>query len=277
MKILKIITVCFALFFMQGVRADVAVLVHGWATNADTWLQSGIHSVLLNNGWQDAGLVWTTPMGVSYQGNSAKKQENSIYRVSLPAQAPMLVQGQHLRSQLDFIAKRHAGEKLHIVGHSAGGIVARLVLIQPDAPAVNSLITIATPHLGSHRAIEGLDVAHAKPFFCPGPGIDVIKNIVAGDRYRYLRDSSPALVDLVPATNGSMLGWLNRQPHPAIIYHSIVKHIPGKSDDGIVPVFSQDMNQVAAIRGRATTHMSVSDHGLNPADGALLVSILGSH
>ncbi len=274
MRLLHALVFCFTLFFLLPLRADVVVMVHGWAANADTWLSSGVHARMLKSGWQDAGMISTTPGGISHMGPSAEKFNNSLYRVHLPAQAPMLVQASHLHAQLDYIRNRHVGEKISIVAHSAGGIVARLVLIKTDAPEIDTLITIASPHLGSHRAVDGLDIAHSKPFFCPGPGIDLIKNIAGGDRYRYLRDSSAALVDLVPESYGGILAWLNRQIHPDINYHSIIKQTPGNNGDEIVPAFSQDMNQVEAIRGRSVTHMSVSSHALNPGDGELLVSIL---
>jgi len=264
----------FFLLLALPLRADVVVLVHGWAANADTWLSSGIHSRMLENGWRDAGVITALPTGLSHLGPSVEKSNNSLYRVQLPAHAPMLVQAAHLHSQLDYIHNRHAGEKINIVAHSAGGIVARLVLVKTDAPEIDTLITIATPHLGTYRALDGLDIAHSKPFFCPGPGIDLIKNVAGGDQYRYLRDSSAALADLVPASYGGILAWLNRQNHPNIHYHSIIKQIPGKNGDEIVPAVSQDMNQVDSIRGRSITHVAVSSHALNPGDADLLTSIL---
>jgi pimeloyl-ACP methyl ester carboxylesterase len=257
---------------MASARADVLVLVHGWAANAETWRHSGVMAQLQQYGWQDGGLVPMINNGIG----PGREHRNRFYRANLPAQAPMLVQAGHLHAQLSLIQSRHTDEKIIIAAHSAGGVVARLALVRPDAVQIDKLITIATPHLGSHRAVQGLEVADAKPFFCPGPGVDLLKSVVGGDDYRYVRDSRAALIDLVPATYGSMLDWLNRQPHPQIEYHSIVKHAPGYNGDGIVPAFSQDMNQVAVLNGRASVHMSNSTHALNPYDGQLLLMILGN-
>ena len=49
-------------------------------------------------------------------------------------------------------------EKLILVGHSAGGVVARLVVLGNNPYRVDELITIASPHLGTVRAAQGLDV-----------------------------------------------------------------------------------------------------------------------
>jgi triacylglycerol esterase/lipase EstA (alpha/beta hydrolase family) len=43
------------------------------------------------------------------------------------------------------------------IGHSAGGVVARVALVNYGADTVAWLITIAAPHLGTERASEALD------------------------------------------------------------------------------------------------------------------------
>ena len=47
--------------------------------------------------------------------------------------------------------------------------------------------------------------------------------------------------------------------------------------DLVVPVWSQDMNQVAALRGRASKIVTPGGHGLNKQDGELLLQILESN
>jgi len=255
-------------------RADVVVLVHGWAANANTWATSGVMPVLLRHGWKDAGVLLTTPAGVINYMSYPPKPGHSLYRVSLPAQAPMTVQARHFLAQLDYIKQRHAHEKITVVAHSAGGIVARLALIHQDAPAVSSLISIATPHLGSRHAVEGLEISNAKPFFCPGPGMEFMKSVIGGQSYRYLHDSQAVLVDLLPEGLGGLIDWLNHQPHPDIEYHSVVKQLPGRDGDEWVSAHSQDMNQVAAIQGRSAVQITLSGHALMAADGLLIYTIV---
>jgi len=273
MKKPSILSLLFTLFILSfsPARADVLVLVHGWAANADTWLQSGILPVLQANGWANAGIVTATPEGGIIHMNAVKtNSKNIVYRVHLPAEAPLQIQAAHLYSMLHFIEKHHPEDKMIIAGHSAGGVVSRLALINPNIPSVKTLITIASPNLGTSRAIQGLDVVHDQPFFCPGPGITFLKNVFGGDDYQYLRHSQGALIDLTPATPGSLIGWLNQQPHPDINYHAIVR----QAGDELVPAFSQDLNQVPQLRGKAKVHLTPANHSLNPADGQLLVDIL---
>jgi hypothetical protein len=68
-----------------------------------------------------------------------------------------------------------------------------------------------------------------------------------------------------------VLFWLNRQPHPDSYYASIVRAGDG---DMVVPEWSQDLNHVPALQGRARTVLTNKDHALGPEDGRLLVVLL---
>ena len=277
MKNIRGFLVCLLMFWcFVPARADVVVLVHGWSANADTWLHSGVIPALEANGWANAGVVVSMPEGgvhhIPAHGADAAKK---IYRVHLPGEAPLQLQAAHLFAELLYINQLHPSEDIFLVGHSAGGVVARIVLVHGNTLPIRSLTTVASPNLGTSRALEGLDIAESKPFFCPGPGVHFLKTLVGGDSYRYLRHSRGALVDMVPAAPGSLIGWLNQQPHPDIAYYAIVRQGPVYSGDELVPAFSQDLNQVPALQGRAKVYMTPSGHALNPADGQLLATILG--
>lgn len=263
----------FALLFLAPLaRADLLVLVHGWSSNADTWWRSGVMLPLQADGWTDAGVVIASPTGVLITpGNAGGKR---IYRPHLPAEAPLAIQAAHLFSQLQVIRQRHPDEKLTLVGHSAGGLVGRMVLVAPGAPRVDAFVSIATPNLGTERAVQGLDAVESKPSFCPGPGIDFLKSLFGGSGYDYLKVSRGALLDMVP---GNLSLWLNSQPHPDISYTSIIHQQIGYAGDEMVPAFSQDLNQVQALRGRASVYSLPAPHGLVPADGYLLLTSLAGN
>ena len=67
------------------------------------------------------------------------------YAMELPSLAPMMVQADHLRAMLQQINAMHPGEPIFIAAHSAGGVVARVVLIRGGVSEVKALITIASP------------------------------------------------------------------------------------------------------------------------------------
>jgi triacylglycerol esterase/lipase EstA (alpha/beta hydrolase family) len=66
-------------------------------------------------------------------------------------------QARFLGGMLGAIAQRHPTDTVDVIGHSAGGVVARLALVNYGAGTVTRLITIAAPHLGTERASEALD------------------------------------------------------------------------------------------------------------------------
>jgi pimeloyl-ACP methyl ester carboxylesterase len=263
-----------AMLIVQPALADVLVLVHGYASDARTWEQSGVNDALQAHGWPRAGVV-TPGFGAGMLPVAGLSSSlNKSYSVNLPAHAPLLVQSDYMRAVLNLVRQLHPDEKLILVGHSAGGVVARLAVLGNNPYRVDELITIATPNLGTVRAAQGLDVVDSKPFFCPGPGIDMLKSVFGGSDYNYLRDSRAVLVDLLPAESGNVLAWLNQQPHPDITYYSVVRQSPFAGGDEIVPAYSQDMNNVPALRGRAKVLFTRAGHALNPQDGTLLAGIL---
>jgi triacylglycerol lipase len=137
-------------------------------------------------------------------------------------------------------------------------------------PQTKALITIASPHLGTLRAVEALDKTDdAFPF-------SVMKSFVVGELYDVVRDSWGVLLDLIPERPGNLLFWLNRQPHPDINYLSVIRSGPVGLGDEVVPAYSQDMNNVLALKGKVKTHQTPLSHTLHPLDGKLLTVLLST-
>jgi triacylglycerol lipase len=255
--------------FSLTVRADVMVLVHGYLSGAQSWDSSGITNVLQRHGWQRAGIYAAGPAGIQLLPAPGMQAERKFYAVDLPSEAPVLVQVYQLREMLAAINKTHGDEPLVLVGHSAGGVVARTALVRGDAANVKALITIASPHLGTVRAEQALD-ATAIPF-----PFSMMTDLLGGDAYHTAMRSRSLYVDLVRPQPGTLLYWLNGQPHPDIEYFSIVR---GASEMGggdyIVPTYSQDMNNVEALRGRSSLINIPAHHGLEAVDGSVIVNLL---
>lgn len=249
-------------------RAEVLVMVHGYLGNAGSWEFAGVGNVLETNGWKRAGISAPVPGGLAASAAGATA-EKKFYLVELPFAAPVLVQADHLLRQIQAITARHPQEKLILVGHSAGGVVARAMLVRSDAPKVAALVTIASPHAGTALAGEALDVADV-----PFP-FSIVPAFFGGDDWRLLRGSRALYADLLPPFPGSMLAWLNTQPHPDIRYVSIVRGVPyAPWGDPVVPGFSQDMNSVPALAGRSRVVTVPTGHFLEPRDGMALVDVL---
>ncbi|MCU7798255.1 MAG: alpha/beta fold hydrolase [Candidatus Thiodiazotropha sp. (ex Myrtea spinifera)] len=258
----------FALLLLFSVsmisRADVVLLVHGYLGSAGSWETSGVSWALERQGWQRAGLM--TPRGLIPASDA--KAANKFYTVDLLSMAPIGFQAEQLRRMISLVERRHPGEPVTLVGHSAGGVVSRMVLVQGGVKNPKALITIASPHLGTLRAIEALEETD-DPF-----PISVVKEFFAGDLYGVVRDSWEVLLDLTPEQPGNLLFWLNRQPHPEIEYISVVRPGPIGAGDELVPAFSQDMNQVQSLKGKSRVVTTPVSHALQSSDGRLLVELL---
>ena len=250
-------------------RADVLVLVHGYLSGAGYWDGSGFTTTLQQHGWQRAGTYVAGPAGVLFMPAPAVKAGDKFYAVDFPSEAPVLIQVDLLRQVLAAINASHAGEPITLVGHSAGGIVARTALVRGGAGNVKALITIASPHLGTSLAEHALDVTDI-----PFP-FSMMTDFFGGDGYHTLMRSRGLYVDLVRPRPGNLLYWLNGQVHPDVKYFSIVHgQTPAGWGDDVVPAYSQDMNNVPALQGRSSRIVIPAAHGLDPVDGSVVISLL---
>ena len=251
-------------------RADVLVLVHGYLASADSWEVTGINSLLDANGWKRGGLISSAPVTAApVLVGPGKDAANKVYVVDLPAEAPIIVQTDQFLAMLATIQALHPDESLVIVGHSAGGIVARTALVRGNNHKVKALITIASPHVGTTLANRALKATDESGIF------GGLKSFFGGSGYDTLRRSRGLLFDLAHPYPGSLLYWLNAQQHPDIKYVSVVRLDPvGFAGDELVPGYSQDMNNIPAIQGKSSVIITPAGHTLVADDGTTLLQIL---
>jgi pimeloyl-ACP methyl ester carboxylesterase len=244
--------------------AEAMVLIQGYLSDGDPWRRSGVAAGIQRAGWQDGGHLIDTPEGVRRNGPPHQAQK-SFYTVALPTEAPLLVQAAHLERYMAYLLARHENESIYLVGHSAGGVVARLYMVQHPDVRISALISIASPHLGTGTAEVGRIVGDS-PLGWVAPFMGA----------QSLNRSQGLFHDLSREQPGNLLFWLNRQPHPKSRYLSVVHKGGGFLGIGdlFVPEWSQNMNNVAALRGAVTTVPVSGEHGLNPADGTLLMDLL---
>lgn len=244
--------------------AEALVLLQGYLGNDDPWRRSGAAAALLAAGWSDGGHLVTTPHGIINRGPRGHGSRR-FYTLALDTEAPLLVQARQLEPYVADIRRQHTGETLYLVGYSAGGVVGRLYMVQHPQTRVGALITIGSPHLGTASAEAGL-LAGQSP-------LGLIAPLLGADG---LNRSQGLYHDLAREQPGSLLFWLNRQPHPQSRYISVVHRGGGLLGIGdlIVPQWSQDMNNVPVLRGRVQTIAVAAGHELRASDGKLLVEIL---
>jgi len=259
----------FAGLFLSQARADILMLVHGYLSGAHSWDNSAIIPALERHGWRRAGVFAAGPHGVRLIPAAGVNAAHKIYSIDLPSEAPVTLQAFQLREALDSISRVHQDEAVYLVGHSAGGVVARAALVRGDNSNIKALITIASPHLGTWRAEQALDVTDI-----PFP-FSLVTDFLGGETYHTAQRSRGLYVDLVRPRPGTLLFWLNQVPHPDIRYFSVIhSQVASGSDDYIVPAYSQDMNNIPVLRGKSARISLNAPHELSPLDGTVLVNLL---
>lgn len=274
MKKLYILLALLTIVPARHASADVLVLVHGYLGSAQSWAESGALGQLTKRGYRLAGIYGYSASGVMLQKLTKQPPDKPIYAVNLPSQAPVALQADWLAAYLRDVRKRHPKEPIELAAHSAGGVVARMTLVKYGALGVNHLITIATPHSGTGRAVQALDVTNnSGPFGFVKSWI--VRRKTGNALYATVQQSRGLLHDLTPPAPGNLLFWLNQQPHPAIRYTSIMRvgtfSMPG---DQVVPPLSQDLNRVPALAGKVTTYSMAQGHLLTAQDGDLIGNLL---
>jgi len=267
MKIQRLIVMAASLLlFPSALWAQTVVLVHGFQSTGMDWRKQGVTPVLQQYGWVDGGNVVMTPQGAYSLSNPAIKPERVFYTVELPSRAPIMLQTYWLNAYLQHIHTQRQ-EPLTLVGHSAGGLVSRAWLVSANSVPVETLVTVATPHVGTPSAdLASLATDTPMGFFADMMGFDHWSG-QPDDLYDDLRGEQP----------GRFLYWLNHQPHPSIRYVSVVRDNQMRPDrfDFVVPTYSQNMNNVFALRGQSEFWTVPRSHFLSVRDGYVLARILG--
>ncbi|MCK5395907.1 MAG: alpha/beta hydrolase [Gammaproteobacteria bacterium] len=250
-------------------HADVMLLIHGYLGDASSWEKSSINDALHQRDWQRAGMFRGSPQGPQLYVTEHENTGNLVYVATLPSDAPVMIQADTLKSIIDIIRETHKDEKLILVGHSAGGVVARMTIIRHRLKDIKALITIASPHIGTGRADQALDItANHGPF-------NMVKSFVGGSGYDALKHSRGLMIDLRHPQPGNLLYWLNSQPHPDIHYASIIRlDNDGAEGDYYVPGFSQNMNNVPALQGQSSTFIAPTSHFLVRQDANTILAII---
>lgn len=246
---------------ISSLQAKTIILVHGYLADGASWYTTGVTKKLMQAGWKDGG-----GYGYRAQGMLTPRapwlKGDAFFTVDLPSKAPIKVQTSYLSQYLEHLHTIRK-EPFILIGHSAGGIVARYYLIHPTHVPTRAL---SSPHLGTPTADLAL-LASNSPL-----GIMLE---IAGQN---MRDSRGLFADLKEAKPNTFLYWLNQQPHPRIPYVSVIRSATSKRKidkyDFIVPAKSQNMNNIAQLRGKSWPYLTQENHFLSMKDGSSLVDIL---
>ncbi len=267
---MRFLLLLFLLLTSLSAFSSQLVLIQGYLGQSSSWSDSGISRLLEDNDWHYAGefdygsygAILVPPENTQNLHGSRHK----FYKVSLPTESSIKNQAFYLSAYLKKLRQLYPQQELILAGHSAGGVVARYVMVKQQQLNVKMLITIASPHLGTDTAEFGKLIADS-PFAYIAPLIG------AGA----LNRSQSLYADLLPEMPHRFLYWLNRQPHPEAEYISIVRDQQSVDcGDYVVPQESQFLENVYSLRYRAKSYIVKGNHGLTSEDGLILVDLINT-
>ena len=244
-------------------HADTVLLVHGYLGSTSEWQRSSIIQQLDSEGWFDGGKLELKKDRVVASKNKLSSTRRA-YSVKLDSEKSIDAQAEQLDQYIKFVRHLHPQQHFILVGHSAGGVVARFYMVKHQSNDLRALVTIASPHLGTQNAEYAQTISeNISPWVEGVPGIEKLYH------------SQGLFFDLIPNRSDNLIAWLNVQEHPPARYYSIVREQTDDAiQDFIVPSWSQDMNEVFALRGRSDTYKIKSLHSLTFRDGKILKEIL---
>jgi len=250
-----------------GAWARTAVLIHGMVSGPDVWYKHRVVQPLLASGWADGGLL---PMAPNW---AAQKAPDVLYTVRMPWWWPLEAQARYLDRVLRRLYALRR-EPVILIGHSSGGVVARIYSLAPEKwrVPVAGVVTIASPNLGTPWARLGWQMLRS-------PMGRMLKAM--DDKSERLYAARYLLWELASDKRGNPIHRMAFMRHPeGVKYISIVhtRRFGGRRLDDwaglLVPPKYQDLRRVPALSGRAISIPVSAGHQLDKRDGWLLAQVL---
>ena len=128
MKMTRLLSSIGLILLSSLAQAETLVLIPGFQEQGMAWRFRHVTSALESSGWVDAGNLNFSPKGIVNSTRLAKRPKKALYTLELPTQLSIIQQSTILNQYLNLLA-RIRKEPLSLVGHSAGGLVARYWLV----------------------------------------------------------------------------------------------------------------------------------------------------
>ncbi len=221
------------------------LLIPGYGSKALMWEESGIIEKLVANGYKYGGSVKALDFNIK-QDFTQEFKKGDIYNLVFSDSTQTV---ENLSNELAIVIKglreKTNNDNFLIVAYSMGGLIARNYLVNNfNDNYVETLITLATPHLGSYLA----NILYASTLVVGGSDTKAAQAII--DVFGIHSEISiNTLKDLVASGKDSFLHNLNMQPHPENInYVSIIAHDVKDSEeesvwDNFINIFKKDTKE----------------------------------
>lgn len=160
--------------------AGIGVLVVGRLGDGETADQSRPGPVLVVPGY-GGGL---TGLGAVVEELRRAGRETVVFEPTEGGTGDLRAQARRLGTLAEQTMERTGADSVDIVGYSAGGVVARLYVVdEGGAAVVRRVLTLGSPHHGTDVATLAAEVAGGCPTACEqlAPDSDLLRRLDAGD------------------------------------------------------------------------------------------------
>jgi triacylglycerol lipase len=159
---------------------------------------------------------------------------------------------QDLADEVESICARTGYERIHVIGHSLGGLIARYYVQRLGGDArVHTLVTMGTPHAGTQVArLVSTELTRQLR-----PGSDLVRELDSPQehcRTRFIAYWSDLDQMVVPQRNG-------RLRHPDL---QVRNHLVRGAGHMSLPVSSRLVHEISSALCRLDSDGSVSEHGV---------------
>ena len=265
------------------------VFVPGLGYTGKFWEDSQMFKELRHLGWKDRGVIKVSrdsqdPSHIILKPE--KVQPGHIYTMTFSStQLPIVEQGKELAAVIEAVKNANSTDHVILVGHSMGGLAAREYLQSPYFKNdVAGFVSVGVPHQGSNFELKKIELVIVPK---------VIQNLVwdvdvksaavrdlrihsvylsggneknSPDNFRSKDVNNNGFVgDNITALNNFKARPLpDRQVYYDCVIGSgdpiIATRQQAEFSDGIVKIFSQDLNLVPGVNVKADLHYTKKDH-----------------
>ncbi|MBL8311499.1 MAG: alpha/beta fold hydrolase [Burkholderiales bacterium] len=102
--------------------------------------------LLLQHGYVNSGAVWF------FTARALERSGYRVFTIDQPVFASIDVMAERLAARVDDVRQRTGAKQITLVAHSMGGLICRAYLRRFGGAAVAQLITLGSPHHGTHHA-----------------------------------------------------------------------------------------------------------------------------
>ena len=149
-----------------------------------------------------------------------------------------------LREEIEEILTDSAGDKVDIIAHSMGGIVAKTYLAENGADKIDQVIFLGTPHLGAPKTFKGL-------MYGDDMGFNTFFNLIGilnSERLKFISQNMPAVYELLPSEKfvnekySYVINALDKDNPIPLSYNGTKDHMLSEGRNPLMFPFAEDLH-----------------------------------